>query len=82
MSTHRMAWTLSETRQLIENYDQPIQILENLFPRHPKASIERKMTRLRKEGKIGMKSADTVKQAYRLRSNPNAKDEPKKKPIK
>ena len=81
MASHRMAWTLSETNLLIENFDKPIQILEELFPRHPKTSIERKMTRLRREGKIGMKSADTIKQAYRLRGNPNVKNEPKR-PIK
>jgi hypothetical protein len=80
MATHRMTWTLSETRQLIENYDNPMQILEGMFPRHPKASIERKLTRLRKEGKIGMKSEETVKQAYRMRNNPDAKKE--KRPIK
>lgn len=71
MATSRMSWTLSEINKLIENYDQPIQVLEEMFPRHPKASIERKMTRLRKEGKIGMKSEDTVKQAYKMRHNPD-----------
>lgn len=67
MATHRQAWTLSEITKLIENYDKPIQILAEMFPRHSKPSIERKMTRLRKEGKIGNKSEETVKQAYQLR---------------
>jgi hypothetical protein len=81
MAAHRMAWTLAETKKLIENFDQPIQILEELFPRHPKTSIERKMTRLRKEGKIGMKSEDTIKQAYKMRHNPD-KEATKKRPLR
>jgi len=67
MAGHRMAWTLSETIELIKSYDLPVQELVKLFPRHSQASIERKMTRLRKEGKIGNKSDATVKEAYRLR---------------
>jgi hypothetical protein len=76
-----MSWTLSEITKLIENFDEPIQVLEEYFPRHPKASIERKMTRLRKEGKIGMKSEDTVKQAYKMRHNPD-KETTKKRPLR
>ena len=67
MAPHRQAWTLSETQKLIENYDRPIQELDLIFPKHSKASIERKMTRLRQDGKIGNKSVETVKEAYRLR---------------
>jgi hypothetical protein len=74
MAPRRQAWTLAETQQLIKNYDLPIQTLAEMFPRHSKPSIERKMTRLRKEGKIGMKSEETVKTAYQLRHG-----EPKKK---
>jgi hypothetical protein len=81
MASHRMAWTLSETKQLIENFDEPIQVLAELFPRHPKASIERKMTRLRKEGKIGNKSEETIKQAYKMRHNP-LQETTKKRPLK
>ena len=79
MAAHRMAWTLFETKQLIENFDKPIQMLAEMFPRHSKASIERKMTRLRKEGKIGMKSEETVKQAYKMR---HTKENPNKRPIR
>lgn len=71
MAPHRMAWTYNEIQKLIKNFDQPIQVLEKMFPRHPKASIERKMTRLRKEGKIGRKSEETVKQAYKMRHHPD-----------
>ena len=78
MAPHRMAWTYNEIQKLIENFDKPIQVLEEMFPRHPKASIERKMTRLRKEGKIGMKSDETVKQAYKMRHDPAAKNRPLK----
>jgi hypothetical protein len=67
MAPRRQAWTLSETKKLIENYDKPIQELVLMFPRHPKPSIERKMTRLRQEKKIGTKSVETVKKAYQLR---------------
>jgi hypothetical protein len=67
MSYSRKSWSYSETELLIESYDQPIQDLIKLFPRHSQASIERKMTRLRQEGKIGMKSKDTIKEAYQKR---------------
>ena len=67
MAMRRQAWTLSETQYLVEHFDKPIQELIILFPKHSKASIERKMTRLRGEGKIGNKSKETVKEAYRLR---------------
>jgi hypothetical protein len=67
MAPRRQAWTLSETQKLIENYDSPIQELVKLFPKHSKPSIERKMTRLRQEDKIGNKSRETVKKAYQLR---------------
>jgi hypothetical protein len=67
MASRRQAWTLSETKRLIENYDKPIQELVRLFSKHTKPSIERKMTRLRQDGKIGNKSVETVKEAYRLR---------------
>jgi hypothetical protein len=67
MAARRQAWTMFEIKQLIENFDKPIQELELMFPSHPKASIERKMTRLRAEGKIGFKSDSTVKKAYKLR---------------
>ena len=67
MASHRQAWTVSEVQKMVENYDLPIQELVKLFPRHSKASIERKMTRLRAEGKIGTKSEETVKKAYALR---------------
>lgn len=63
----RQAWTYGETQQLIENYDKPIQELADMFPRHPKTSINRKLARLRKEGKIGYKSETTIQEAYRKR---------------
>jgi hypothetical protein len=71
MTPRRKAWTLSETQKLIENYDKPIQELDLMFPKHSKASIERKMTRLRQERKIGTKSPETVKKAYQLRHEKN-----------
>jgi hypothetical protein len=67
MVSRRNAWTLSEVELLIEKYDLPIQDLVKLFPRHSQSSIERKMTRLRKEGRIGLKSKETIKAAYRKR---------------
>jgi hypothetical protein len=63
----RHAWTLLETKKLIENYDRPVQELLEMFPRHSKPSLERKMTRLRQQGKIGFKSAETIREAYRIR---------------
>jgi hypothetical protein len=67
MAAKRAAWTLTETLKLIENYDKPIQILDEMFPRHSKPSIDRKMNRLRKDGKIGVKSEETIQESYRLR---------------
>jgi hypothetical protein len=77
MAPRRQAWTLAETKKLIENFDSPIQTLAEMFPRHSKPSIERKMTRLRQAGKIGNKSEETVKEAYKLRQSNT-----KKKPIR
>lgn len=74
MAGRRKAWTISEVQLLIENFDKPIQELDEIFPKHSKASIERKMTRLRKEGKIGNKSEETVKKAYALRHESNNAD--------
>jgi len=73
MAPRRQSWTLLETKKLIENYDKPIQELLEMFPRHPQASIERKMTRLRQAGKIGMKSDETRQKAYKLRGKPKSK---------
>ena len=69
MAPRRQTWTLSETRELIANFDRPIQDLVKLFPRHPQASINRKISRLRADGKIGHKSDDTKKLAYKLRGS-------------
>lgn len=67
MAPRRQTWTLGETQKLIENYDKPIQDLLLMFPRHSQPSIDRKMNRLRKEGKIGNKSKETIKEAYQRR---------------
>lgn len=67
MAPCRMAWTGTEVKKLIENYDRPIGELTEMFPRHSKTSIQRKMTRLRKEGKIGYKSTETITKAYKSR---------------
>jgi hypothetical protein len=67
MAGLRKTWTLSETKLLIENFDKPIQELVKMFPRHSQPSIERKMTRLRQDRKIGNKSKETVKKAYEMR---------------
>jgi len=73
MASRRLAWTLHETRELISNFDRPIQELIELFPRHSQTSIERKIARLREDRKIGHKSEETKQKAYRLRhkSEPN-----------
>lgn len=73
MAPKRQAWTLSEVKLLVEHYDRPIQELVEMFPKHSKPSIERKMTRLRAEGKIGNKSQETVKKAYALRHKTNGR---------
>lgn len=67
MSARRQAWTLSETTLLIKNYDKPIQELQEMFPRHSQLSIDRKLSRLRAERKIGFKSDETKQKAYQLR---------------
>jgi hypothetical protein len=68
MASRRQAWTLSETTLLIKNYDKPVQELLEMFPRHSQSSIDRKLSRLREERKIGFKSEETKKKAYELRS--------------
>ena len=72
MST-RNSWTYTEIERLIENYDTPIQELVKMFPRHSQSSVNRKILRLRKEGRVGDKSPETIKEAYRLRHNKDDK---------
>jgi hypothetical protein len=67
MSKHRNRWVYTEVEKLVKNYDEPIQVLEEMFPRHSKASIQRKINDLRKMGRIKYKSKETVKKAYKLR---------------
>ena len=74
MASKRQAWTLSEVQRLISNFDKPIQELVEMFPKHSKPSIERKMTRLRADGKIGNKSKETVKKAYAMRHETGKKN--------
>lgn len=64
----RKAWLPSEVRLLIDNYDKPIQELVDMFSnRHSQSSINRKIMRLRSEGKIGARSPETVAESYRIR---------------
>lgn len=67
MAPRRQAWTLGETTLLIKNYDRPIQELLEMFPRHSQSSIDRKLSRLREDRKIGFKSEETKLKAYQLR---------------
>lgn len=67
MAARRHPWTLTETKLLIEHFDKPPKELEGMFPKHSINSINRKINRLRKQGKIGYKSSETIKQAYRQR---------------
>jgi hypothetical protein len=62
----RKNWTHSDEKQLINNYDKcTIKELEAMFPDRSRESINNKIKRLKKAGKIaGGKTEDTIKRAY------------------
>lgn len=49
------SWTYTETDLLLENIDMPVADLCALFPGRTQKSIERKIEKLRKVGKVGYK---------------------------
>jgi hypothetical protein len=66
MVARRKGWLPSEERLLIENYHiMTIKELEALFPDRPRESINNKIKRLKKSGRIkGGKSGDAIHRSY------------------
>jgi hypothetical protein len=65
----RKGWSYSEERLLIENYhEKTIKELETMFPDRPRESINNKIKRLKKAGKIkGGKEEVTIHRSYMQR---------------
>jgi predicted transcriptional regulator len=75
----RKQWRYSEIQFLIDNYDTMTteELCKNLSGRSKK-SINRKLEKLRSEGKIGHRTDETVRRAYSQRKR-GAGDSPSKK---
>jgi len=64
----RKAWKRHEIQILIENYEyKTTDELMGLLPGRNRKSINRKIEKLRKEGKIGHRAKTTITRAYRQR---------------
>jgi len=67
MSRHD--WKRSEEEFLIENYESmTTEELCLALPNRNKKSINRKIEKLREEGKVGLRNRETVKRAYYQRT--------------
>jgi RNA processing factor Prp31 len=65
---NKITWLNSEVQLIIDNYDKTTDELLNLLDGHrSKKSIARKIEKLREEGKLGERSKQTIKRAYRQR---------------
>ena len=62
----RRGWSYTEEKLLIENYHgKTIKELEEMFPSRPRESINNKIKRLKKAGKIrGGKTENTIHRSY------------------
>jgi hypothetical protein len=58
---------MSEERILIDNFDKTNEELSKLLNGRSKKAITRKLEKLREEGKIGDRSRQTIKRAYKQR---------------
>lgn len=68
----RHGWTRSEEQFLIDNYESmTTEELAAALDRRTKKSINRKIEKLRLEGRIGHRSRETVKRAYYQRTRGN-----------
>lgn len=63
----KVSWTSSEEKILIENFDKTNDELSALLKGRSKKAITRKLEKLREEGKIGDRSRQTIKRAYKQR---------------
>lgn len=69
----RISWKRSEIEIIINNYaDSTTKELASMLPGRSEKAINRKIEKLRDEGRIGHRTNDTVKRAYYQR-------EPKRK---
>lgn len=64
-------FSYSEDTLLLENQDKTVYELQQLFIKNDfirsAKSISRRIEKLREEGRIGLKNADTIKRAYKQR---------------
>jgi hypothetical protein len=61
----RISWKRSEIDFLIENYEHmTTEELYDALDNRSKKSINRKLEKLREEGKIGHRSKETIRRAY------------------
>lgn len=69
------SFSIIEEQILLDNYDKTIVELEALLLengyRRSRKSINRKLEKLRDEGKIGFRSTDTIRRSYRQRMRKN-----------
>ncbi|MCK5017729.1 MAG: hypothetical protein KAS32_11760 [Candidatus Peribacteraceae bacterium] len=69
----RINWKRSEEELLVKNYaTMTTEELHNALPNRSKKSINRKLEKLREEGKIGHRDKTTVKRAYYQRGRGNS----------
>ena len=67
--TRRRGWKRSEEEFLIENYEKmTTEELSQSLSDRTKKSINRKLEKLRDEGRIGHRTDDTIRRAYYQRS--------------
>lgn len=63
----KINWTASEEKILIANFDKTNEELSKLLKGRSKKAITRKLEKLKEEGKIGERSRQTIKRAYKQR---------------
>jgi hypothetical protein len=63
----KVNWTASEEKIIIENFDKTNEELGKLLKGRSKKAITRKLEKLKEEGKIGDRSKQTIKRAYKQR---------------
>lgn len=73
----KIIWRRSEVELIIANYGtKTTDELMKMLPGRSRKAINRKIEKLREEGRIGMRTKDTVKRAYRQRIRGSGKAEP------
>jgi hypothetical protein len=63
----KITWLNTEVQLLIDNFDKTTEELSDMLGGRSKKAIARKIEKLREEGKIGERSKNTIKRAYKQR---------------